>query len=311
METKASFVSLQQLRCLRAAAQHGSFAAAAEAVGLTQPAVADHVRKLERLLGVQLFTRRARGVTLTEAGAAFDAHARAALDAIDDAVLAVDDIGGLRAGTLAFGLPATPEAYEIDSFASDFALRHPGIRLRLVGRNSSTSADLVREGELEAALVSLPIDNRQLVVRPVADDEVVFVSADRSRTVHPATIEHLTDRRLVVYDAESGDRDPLRRQFAKLAQEVGLRLEPRIETETMVMALRLVADGAGDTYLPRAHTTAPYFPGGLHIAGFDPPITETLAIVRRENSRPSPAVAGFAEALCDHLVERMGATNSF
>lgn len=310
METKASFVSLQQLRCVRAAAQHGSFAAAADALGLTQPAVADHVRKLERLLGVQLFTRRARGVVLTEGGAAFDTHTQAALDSVDDAVLAVDDINRLRAGRLAFGLPATPEAYAIDSFASDFALRHPGIRLRLIGRNSASSADLVREGELEAALVSLPIDSRQLAVRPVAEDEVVFISADRAQTVRPVTIEHLTRRPLIMYDAESGDRDPLRRQIATRAQEAGLRLEPRIETETMVVALRFVADGAGDTYLPRAHTKAPYFPGGVHVTGFDPPIMETLAIVRRENSRPSPAVAGFADALCDHLVEHLGAAGS-
>jgi DNA-binding transcriptional LysR family regulator len=304
------FVSLQQLRCLRATAQHGSFTAAASALGLTQPGVADHVRKLERLLDVELFTRRARGVVLTEAGAAFDTHAHAALNAVDHAVRSVDDIGQLRAGTLAFGLPATPEAYAIDSFASDFALRHPGVRLRLVGRNSSTSAELVRDGELEAALVSLPIDNRNLVVQPVAADDVVFVSADRSRTTSPVTIEHLTGRPLVVYDTESGDRDPLRRQLAKRAQEIGVRLDPRIETQTMVMALRLVADGAGDTYIPRAHTRTSYFPAGLHTTRFEPPISETLAIVRRENTRPSAVVAAFADGLREHLVEYLGATSS-
>jgi DNA-binding transcriptional LysR family regulator len=64
-------------------------------------------------------------------------------------------------------------------------------------------------------------------------------------------IEDVVGRPLVTYDAESGDRDPLRRQLQQRAQELGRRLEPRMETETMVMALRLVADGVGDTFVPR------------------------------------------------------------
>jgi DNA-binding transcriptional LysR family regulator len=233
-----------------------------------------------------------------------------ALDAIDDAVLAVDDVGRLQSGTLSFGLLATPEAYGIDAYASSFARQYPGVRLRLVGRNSSIAADLVRDGELEAALVSLPVDHRQLVVRPVVDDEVVLVTADLARASRPVTIDELADRPLVLYDAASGDRDPLRSQLAVRAQEAGLRLRPRIETETMVMALRLVIDGVGDTYLTRAHSMAAYFPEGLHIVGFDPPITETLAIVRHERTRPSPAVDVFTEGLCDHLRRRVAASSA-
>ena len=305
MEPAASLGSLQQLRCVRAAAEHGSFAAAADQLGLTQPAVADHVRRLEGALGTRLFQRHARGVRLTEAGTAFDDHLRIALQSIDRAVATVSDLDALRAGTLSFGLPATPEAYGIELYVSEFSRRHPGVRLRLLGRNSSAAADRVREGSLEAALVSLPIDDRDLEIDPIAHDEIVYVSCDPGAVSSPVSIEQVAERRLVVYDAEAGDRDPIRRQLAARAQEAGLRLAPRVEAETMVMALRLVLDGVGDTYLPRTHTRAAGFPGSLHLVGFDPPMTDVLAIVRRAGIAPSPAVARFADGLRQHLVARL------
>lgn len=279
----------------------GSFTAAADLLDVSQPAVAEQVRNLEHLLGTDLFVRAGRGVRLTEAGAAFAERAPAVIHALDDAVDSVTAVRALQNGTLAFGLFSTPEAYAIDQLASAFARRYPGITLRLVGQNSSAAADLVREGDLEAALVTLPIDDHGLEIRPFVRDEVVYVSADPAHTRTPASIEVLTRRALVLYDAESGDRDPLRRQLKERAQELGLELVARVETETMVMALRLVADGVGDTYVPRAHTLASYFPTGLTTVAFDPIVYETFAIVVRRGTRPSPATDAFIADLKVHM----------
>src|SRR5689334_5846919 len=114
-ESKAELLSLQQLRCFCATVRTGSFTAAAEALGVTQPAVAEHVRNLERALGAPLFTRAGRGVTPTAAGAAFAERAPGVLEALATAVAGVDDVAALRSGTLAFGLFSMPEAYGIDA----------------------------------------------------------------------------------------------------------------------------------------------------------------------------------------------------
>lgn len=305
MQPKATFVSLQQLRCFCAAERTGSFTAAATELDLTQPAVAAHIRKLERLLGVELFVRARRGVSPTTAGSAFATYAHAVLGTLDSGVAAVADTTGLRAGTLTFGLLATPEIWRIDQFASDFARSHPGLHLRFVGRNSSICARMVRDGDIEAALVALPIDDTGLHVTPVATDDLVVVSSDPTAVEGEVTIERLARRPLVVYDAESGDRDPLRRQLADIAQQHGLNLRPHIETETMIMALRLVADGAGDTVLPRAATRATYFPNDLHVGRLVPHLTEPLAIIRRPHTRPSPAITEFTDQLTTHLVAEL------
>lgn len=173
---------------------------------------------------------------------------------------------------------------------ASFVRRHPQMTVRLVGRNSSLTADRVRRGELEAAVVVLPIDDDRLDVRPLVRDEVLYVSADRERTRSPATIERLASTPLIFYDAESADDDPIRRQLAERAQADGVALRPRVEVEFIDLALRLVADGLGDTYVPSAYTHASFYPAGLTTASFSPALYDTFAVITRRAARLSPGV---------------------
>jgi DNA-binding transcriptional LysR family regulator len=300
-EPKAELLSLQQIRCFCAALEHGSFTGAADVLGVTQPAVADQVRKLEQLLGVDLFVRAGRGVVATDVGLAFAEHATRSLRAVEDATTSVGEFTGLRSGTVAVGVFAEPSGWRLDELVARFLRRHPHVSLRLVGRNSSTVADQVRGGEFEAGLVLLPIDDGQLDVRPIVRDEVLYVSADPRRTRQPATIERLAAAPLVFYDADSADRDPIRRQLAERAQAQGLRLQPRVEVELKDIALRLVAAGVGDTYLPRAYTRAPYYPPGLHTTSFRPVLYDTFAIVTRPGRRLSPGLRELLAELEAHM----------
>ena len=290
MQPKAELLSLQQIRCFCAAVELGSFTAAAAALRVTQPAVAEQVRKLEQALGADLFVRAGRGVALTEAGRAFAEHAARSLRAVEDAADSVDELTALRSGTIAIGIFAGPSAWHIDELVAVFLRRHPDVSLRLVGRNSSAIADRVRRGELEAGVAVLPIDDDKLDVRPIVRDEVLYVSADPERTRRPATIERLAATPLIFYDAESADRDPIRRQLTERAQALGFRLQPKVEVELKDIALRLVAAGIGDTYLPSAYTHAPYYPAGLSTAPFAPALYDTFAVVTRPGSRLSPGV---------------------
>lgn len=300
-EPEAELVTLQQLRCFLAAVHAGSFTGAATILDVSQPAVAEQVRNLERVLRIELFVRAGRGVRLSPAGRAFAERAPSVMAALEAAVQSVSEVRAVHRGTVAFGLFSTPEAYRLDEFVAAFARDHPGVSLALVGRNSSVAADRVRQGELEAGLVTLPLDDDGLDVRPFVRDEVVYVSADPDRVREEATIERLSERPLILYDAASGDRDPLRRQVQERAQQLGFRLKARVETETMVMALRLVAAGLGDTYVPRAHTFASYFPSRLGSVSFRPALHETFAIVTRRGGRASPATKLLVEGIEAHM----------
>jgi DNA-binding transcriptional LysR family regulator len=294
--SKAELVSLQQIRCFCAAFDLGSFTAAASSLRVSQPAVAEQIRKLEHALGADLFVRAGRGVVPTEAGRAFAEHAARSLRAVEEAAGSVGELAALRGGTVAVGIFGEPSAWRLDEVATAFLRRHPDVSVRLVGRNSSAIADRVRRGELEAGVVLLPIDDDMLDVRPLVRDEVLYVSAASSRTRRPATIERLAAAPLVFYDAESADGDPIRRQLAERAQAIGVRLAPKVEVELKDIALRLVAAGVGDTYLPSAYTRAAYYPDGLSTAPFSPPLYDTFAIVTRTGARLS---AGVRELLGD------------
>ena len=82
-------MTLQQLVYFRTAAELGSFNAAARQLHCTQPAVSDQVRRLEQELGVSLFARAGRGLTLTSAGRVFLGHAERVTAAADDAIASV------------------------------------------------------------------------------------------------------------------------------------------------------------------------------------------------------------------------------
>jgi DNA-binding transcriptional LysR family regulator len=298
---KAELLSLQQIRCVCAAVELGSFTAAAEVLHVSQPAVAEQIRKLEAALGTDLFVRVGRGVRATEAGRAFAEHAARSLRAVEDAAGSVGELESLRSGTVTLGVFGEPSAWRLDQLVAAFIRRHPDVSVRLVGRNSSAVVGRIRRGGLEAGVVLLPIDAGELDVRPIVRDEVLYVSADRDRTRQPATVERLAATPLVFYDAESADDDPIRRQLAERAQALGVRLQPTVEVEMKDMALRLVAAGIGDTYLPSAYTHAPYYPAGLTTAPFRPPLYDTFAIVTRPGARLSAGVRELLGAVEAHM----------
>src|SRR5919109_3324306 len=93
-------LDLRRLRVLREVARCGSFSAAAEALGYTQPAVSRHIALLERETGTTLLERRPAGVRLTDAGELLVAHTDAILARLRDAEEDLDDLLGLRAGRL-------------------------------------------------------------------------------------------------------------------------------------------------------------------------------------------------------------------
>jgi DNA-binding transcriptional LysR family regulator len=300
-ESKAELVSLQQLRCFCAASELGSFTAAADRLRVSQPAVAEQIRKLETTLGADLFVRAGRGVVPTDAGQAFAAHATRTLRSLEDAAGSVESFRSLHDGVASLGTFNAPSAWRFDELVCAFLERHPAMTVRLVGRNSALTADRVRQGELEAGIVVLPIDGDRLDVRPLVRDEVLYVSAEPDRTRNPVTMEALASAPLVFYDAESADNDPIRRQLADRAQADGLRLRPRVEVDYMDLALQLVAAGTGDTYLPSAYTHAPYFPRRLTTTTFSPPLYDTFAVITRQAARLSPATRELISELEAHM----------
>ena len=304
-EPKAILLSLtiSQLECFVATLDGRSFTAAADALGVSQPAVADQIQRLERVIGQSLFARQARGVQATAMGLALEPHARRVLDAVADATAVASEANTVGQAAVAFGTFGSPHHYDLAELIRAFLADHPGSRLRIVGRNSSSTADAVRSGSLDAAIVALPVDDRGLDVRPLFAGEVFYVSANPGRTRRPVTIEDLARRPLILYESSAGVGDPTRFQLAGRAQAAGVELRPRVEVESADIALDLAAQGLGDTYAPQI--LRPALDPRLSAVGFDPPLVDHFALISRSGSRLSRPVEAFIDRVTSHLVARM------
>jgi DNA-binding transcriptional LysR family regulator len=296
-------LTLQQLQYFLAAFRHGSFSAAAEELHMAQPSLSEQVRRLEAELGVRLFHRVGRGLTPTEAGNALRPHAERTLDAAEAARESVLAVRELRGGTATFGTWGTARYYPGVDLVAEFRRRHPTVRVRVVGQNSSEVVEAVRAGELEAGMIALPIDDRGLDVQPIMRDEIVYVSADPARVRHPVTIEVLAKAPLILPDASWGTEDPTRRQLAELGQRVGVSIQPEIDVEDVEAALELAARGLGDTIVARGILLAMgrRVPKRLGWVPFDEPIYDTFAFIARTNAPLSPASREFLSLARERL----------
>jgi LysR family transcriptional regulator, cyn operon transcriptional activator len=283
-------MTLQQLTYFLAAAEHGSFTAAADVLRLARPSVSEQIAHLEAELGVALFVRTGRRLELTDAGRLLRPEAERTLAAADDAADVVQRARTLTGGTASLGTFSTAHHLLLPGLVEDFVRRHPQVAVRVVGENSVQLVEAVRAGRLEAGLVALPIDDEGLQVgAAIAQFEVAYASSDRMRLAPAMTIEKLADAVLVLPEARWGDEDPTRRQLAERAQRAGVTIRPRIEVQHANAAVQVAALGVGDTLVTRALLDTLGYGDRLAAASLDPPLHELFAFIQRRNARLSPA----------------------
>jgi DNA-binding transcriptional LysR family regulator len=294
-------MTLQQLICFCTTAREGSFSAAARSLRLAQPSVSDQVRRLEAELNASLLISTGRGVALTVEGKTFYVHAQRVLAGMDAAAASVGSGSG-KGGTFTLGLTRNAPYYPLLELAERILAAEPELNLSLPGQNSSLVAEEVRRGNLQAAIIILPIDPDGLEIRPLFRDEVLFVSADPARLRRPVLTEDLALAPLILYDSTAGFGDPTRRQLATRAQAAGLTLAPKLDVEHSETALQFASRGLGDTIAATALTRSRSFPSNLGYIGFADPLYDHFALITRAGVVPTSVQQRLA------LVERWAET---
>ena len=172
-------LDVASLRIIRAIAAEGSITAAAASLGRSQPAVSQHVRRLERRLGTALLERHGRGIRLTEAGrvlARYGATVGAALEAASAEVAA---LAGLRAGRVRLLAFPSSSAAILPTALAGLRTRYPGLSITLAEAEPPESIEQVRQGRCDVAVAfSYPgtdlgrgaADLTGLVTRHLLDD---------------------------------------------------------------------------------------------------------------------------------------------
>ncbi len=299
-------LSLHQIRCFVMTMECGSFTKASQELGLSQPSLSEQIRLLERHLGAQLFRRLGRGVAPTEAAKTFSPYAHSVLEAVTAGDHAVSSLNKAETGTVRFGLFGAAHLYLSGELVCRTLQKLPGVRIALVGQNSSEVIEDIRAGNLEAGLVALPIHNEdRLRIEPVARDELVYVSSDPQRAKKPATPAVIAAARLVLSEVTWGDKDFTRQQLKRTVQAANLSLQPHAEVENVETAIEIAAQGYADTIAARGvvRRVAPKMDNKLFAVELEPRLYEEFAIVYRTNTHLSLATRTVIKYARDLLLE--------
>lgn len=285
-------LSLHQLRCFLATYEHGSLTAAAEELGYAQPSVSEQVRALERTVGLPLFRRVGRGMVPTTVADTFRPHAERTLAEAAEALRVARSVSALETGTIRFGMFGSARIYTSTALVAEVLRRHPGVRVELVGQNSSDVLEDIRRGRIEAALIALPqVSSEGIEVIPVARDELVFISADPERVRSPATPARIAQARLVMAETTWRDVDSTRVVLRQWLHAAGQNPRTRIEVEDIETAIEVVGLGLADSVVPRAaaEQLLSRLAPGAGLVSLRPRQYDTIGIVHRTGANLSPA----------------------
>jgi DNA-binding transcriptional LysR family regulator len=145
-------LSMRQLRVFISAARHHSFNKAAIELSLTAPAISMQIKELESDMGVMLFARVGRRVELTTAGEYFLVYAKRIIETMRDAETTLTRFQGKEGGVLKIGLVSTAK-YFLPQLLSRFKEDHIGVRIKLEVRNRDQMVALLRDGEIDLAIM--------------------------------------------------------------------------------------------------------------------------------------------------------------
>jgi DNA-binding transcriptional LysR family regulator len=278
-------MELRQLEYLVAVAQEANFTRAAERIHVAQPAVSAQIQRLERELGQPLLDRSRRTVRLTAAGEAALPYAKAALAAVADMHVAVDELTQLVRGTVAIGT-VTSHNVDMPSLLADFHKDHPNVEITLSTDNSDSLIEKLRTGQLDAAIVSVPPDEHPegLNVEVAADEAIVAVVARTDKLAARKTIRltELGDRPVIALPVGAG----IRHQFDAACARAGMSPRIAFEASTPLALADLAERGLGVAIVP---ASVPRGRARLHALTIVPQLRGRLVLAWRSGGPMSPA----------------------
>lgn len=292
-------MTLEQLRIFVGVAEREHMTAAARALNVTQSAASAAIAALEERHGIKLFHRIGRGITLTEAGRLFLTEARGVLARAGAAETVLDELGGLKRGTLRVVASQTIAAYWLPPILAAFRNRYPALGVELAIGNTEQAAARVHDGEADLGIVEGEVHDPALAHWPIGEDRLVLVGAKPFGDVR-IDAAWLAEARWVQREPGSGTRSTLDRHLLDVginpaALNVAMVLPSNESVRTAVEA------GAGVAVLSALVVAPAIDAGTLHAAPIQFAVRPFHGLRHKERYR-----AKAADALLDLLSSYAG-----
>ncbi|MGR2751436.1 LysR family transcriptional regulator [Agromyces arachidis] len=300
------------LLALRAVAEHGSITSAAAALGVSQPALSQQVRRAEGHAGTALVERTGRGIRLTPAGRVLARHGAAVATALEAARGELADLRGLRSGQVR--LTAFPSASPtlVPAFMARMAERHPGVRVSFVEAEPPEAVAAVREDRADLALTfSYPGDRADPHRDSARGLDVVSIGEDPMRVVlpaqHPLAEAEVVELARLAGEAWIAGCPRCRGHLLELCDAAGFVPRIAVETDNFVAVEEMVASGLGVAVLPELAVRSAGIRPGVSIRRTANDDRRTMHLVTAKGALGVPAVAAAAGLLAALVSGRDGA----
>ena len=285
----------------------GSFHRAATQLNMTQPTVSRRVRALEAALGVTLFERTTRRVTLTGVGRALDPMLRRLVCEFENCIFSLGDFGVRHPGEVTIASIATAAASFLPRVLKRFIAAHPDVRFRIVDLSAEEGLECVARGEAEFGINFLGASRPDLKFTSLIDDDfVVACRADHEFASRKfISWSDLSGESLII-SQRSGNRALIDQALAKSS----LRLNWSFEVVHLSTSFGLVEAGVGMSIVPRlAGPIAPNRSIAV-VAVRNPVIRRTVGIVERRSGQFSRAAIAFRKMLVEeaNLIDGLPST---
>ncbi|MCF2870683.1 hydrogen peroxide-inducible genes activator [Octadecabacter sp. G9-8] len=241
-----SNLTLKQFRYFEALAHHGHFGRAADASGISQPALSMQIKEMEQDLGVKLFERAARQVRLTRFGEDFAPRVRDILRSVDE----VEDLARLAknslSGRLRIGVIPTIAPYLLPSFIGQLTLAHPTLDIHIRETLTPRLIEELSDGRIDAAIVALPVSEPSFEEVAIFDEDFVLIRPDTDAMQAVPDAADLAKMKLLLLEEGHCFRD---QALAFCSMRSALPREG-LDGSTLSTLVQLVGAGIGVTLIP-------------------------------------------------------------
>lgn len=241
-------MDIGDLTVFAAVARAGGISKAADSLHTVQSNVTQRIRIIEAELGVPLFHRHRRGVTLTSAGEQLLPYADRLAKLLSEAKQAAGN-GPVPHGRIVVGALETATAVRLPPLLAVYARQCPNVDIEIVTGTAAELIAAVIERRIEAACVAGPIDHPELVTRPIVDEELVLVTSPTIASLSQLAVS-ATSAALKIIVFRTGCS--YRQRLENFLTAQGIAPVRHLEFGTLEGIIGCVSAGLGVTMLPRA-----------------------------------------------------------
>ena len=291
-------VNLELYRVFYTVAKSKSITKAAEILYISQPAVSQAIKQLEKQLGGKLFNRFSRGMELTETGGKqmYEIVSKA-IEMLDNAENRFTDLNNIATGQVRIAASDNVINYFLLKYIKQFKELYPNVSLMFYNETSNNCIDLVKSGKADIGFVNLPINVQSVnFTGQTGRIHDVFVASDKFKHLFDTTLDfsELCNYPLLMLDSSTRTR----KKIDEFAQTLNIKLTPDFELASVELIINMAIEGFGIACVPKEYVARELNSKELTVLNVLPelPVRE-IGVITNKQETSSFAVNEFLKIL--------------